>query len=202
MTVRNIYIDNGGVIVRTEDRFPRLRLAERLKVSPADLERIIFEELSSRRASIGEIPEQAHWQAVADILKVDRREVMSIAREFFSGDRVDQVLVATLRSLHQEHKIGLISNAWSGLRRWIKRQGYGDVFDCMIISAEVGVMKPEPFIYEMALDELDARPEESVFIDDMLPNVEAARKLGMHAIHFKEREKTLEELSLLLSDPR
>jgi putative hydrolase of the HAD superfamily len=173
-----------------------------LKVSPADLERIIFEELSSRRASIGEIPEQAHWQAVADILKVDRREVMSIAREFFSGDRVDQVLVATLRSLHQEHKIGLISNAWSGLRRWIKRQGYGDVFDCMIISAEVGVMKPEPFIYEMALDELDARPEESVFIDDMLPNVEAARKLGMHAIHFKEREKTLEELSLLLSDPR
>ncbi len=202
MTVRNIYIDNGGVIVRTEDRLPRLRLAERLKVSPADLERIFFEEDSSRKASIGEIPEQAHWHAVADALKVDRREVKSIAREFFSGDRVDQVLVAALRSLRPAHKIGLISNAWSGLRQWIKRRGYGDVFDSIIISAEVGVMKPEPYIYQMALEELDARPEESVFIDDMLPNVEAARKLGMQAIHFKERERTLEELNLLMREHR
>ena len=202
MSVRNIFIDFGGVIMRTEDQGPRRRQAERLGMTYHDLENIFFESESSLRATTGEIPEEAHWQTVAKTLGVSRAEADQIIVEFFSGDRLDNALLDLLRSLRPEHKVGLISNAWSGLRALITREKFDDVFDEMIISAEVGLMKPDPRIYRLALEKLKARPEESVFLDDVLVNVEAARSTGMNAIQFTQPERALEELKQLLSNHR
>ncbi len=202
MTIRNVFIDFGGVIMRTEDKGPRARQAERLGMTTRDLEKIVFESESSQRASTGEIPEESHWQAVAEALGVSRQEAGEITAEFFSGDRADTILLDFLRSLHPERKVGLISNAWSGLRTFIAGQKFDDVFDEMIISAEVGLMKPDPRIYRLALEKLGALPEESVFLDDVLVNVEAARSVGMSGIHFTQPEKALEELKQLLSNHR
>jgi putative hydrolase of the HAD superfamily len=198
MTIRTVFIDFGGVIMRTEDKGPRARQAERLGMTSRDLEKIVFESESSLRASAGEILEEAHWQAVARVLGVSRPEANKIIDEFFSGDRADAALLDFLRSLRPERKVGLISNAWSGLRAFITSQKFEEVFDEMIISAEVGVGKPDPRIYRLALKKLGAQPDESVFLDDVLVNVEAARSVGMSAIHFTQPEKALEELKQLL----
>ena len=200
MRVRAVLVDFGGVIMRTEDNGPRSRLAERLGMTSRDLEKIVFESDSSIRASLGEIPEEGHWQAVAKALGVSREEGEKIIAEFFSGDRTDGVLLDFLRSLRPERKVGLISNAWSGLRAVITSLNFEDVFDEMIISAEVGLMKPDPRIYHLALEKLGVQPGESVFLDDMLVNVEAARSVGMSAIQFTQPEKTLEELKQFLID--
>jgi epoxide hydrolase-like predicted phosphatase len=202
MTIQNIYIDFGGVLVRTDDKGPRTRQAELLGMTSRDLEKIVFETETSKRASTGEIPEEAHWQAVADALHMSRAESQKITDEFFAGDRVDQTWTNFLRGLRPERKVCLISNAWSGLRAYITRQGFVDIFDAMVISAEVGIMKPDPRIYHLALEELRARPDESVFIDDMLVNVEAARTVGMAGIHFTQPEQALEELKHLLNNHR
>jgi epoxide hydrolase-like predicted phosphatase len=202
MSIRAVFIDFGGVIVRTEDKGPRTRLAERLGMTTRDLEKIFFESESSQRASSGEIPEEAHWQAVAEVLGVSRPEGDRITAEFFSGDRADAALLDFLRSLRPGRKVGLISNAWSGLRAFIASQKFDDVFDEMIISAEVGLMKPDPHIYRLALKKLEAQPEESVFLDDVLVNVEAARSIGMSAIQFTQPEKALEELKQILNNHR
>jgi epoxide hydrolase-like predicted phosphatase len=202
MTIRAVFIDFGGVIMRTEDNGPRTRQAERLGMTSRDLEKIIFESESSQRASKGEIQEEAHWQAVAGALGVSRQEADKIFPEFFSGDRADAALLDFLRSLRPERKVGLISNAWSGLRTSITRQKFDDVFDEMIISAEVGLIKPDPHIYYLALERLGTPPEESVFVDDILVNVEAARAVGMSAIHFTRPEILLEELKHLLQNHR
>jgi putative hydrolase of the HAD superfamily len=135
---------------------------------------------------------------VAKTLGVSRLEADRIIPEFFAGDQTDITLLDFLRSLRPGHKVGLISNAWSGLRTFITAQEFADVFDEMIISAEVGLMKPDPRIYLTALEKLGARPEESVFLDDVLVNVEAARAVGMLAIQFTQPEKSLEELKQLL----
>ena len=198
MTITNVFIDFGGVIVRTEDKGPRTRLAERLGISYRDLEKIFFESESSQRASTGEIPEDAHWQAVASVLGLSIPKSKKVIDEFFSGDQADAALLDYLRSLRPQRKVALISNAWSGLRDFITRQKFDDVFDKMIISAEVGVMKPDPRIYRLALESLGAAPAESVFVDDVIVNVEAARSVGMSAIHFTKPEKALEELKLLM----
>ncbi len=199
MTLRNIFIDFGGVLVRTEDKGPRARAAERLGMTSSDLEKVIFASESSLRASTGEIPEEAHWQAVAETLRLPRPEVDKVTAEFFAGDRADQALLDFLRGLRPERKVCLISNAWSGLRAFITQEGFADVFDYMVISAEIGLMKPDCRIYRLALEELGAKPEESVFIDDMLVNVEAARAVGMAGIHFTQPESALEELKQMLN---
>lgn len=202
MTTRNIFIDFGGVIVRTEDKGPRTRQAERLGMTYRDLEKIIFESESSQRASTGEIPEEAHWQAVAEALRLPHTEADKVTAEFFGGDRADQALLGYLRGLRPERQVCLVSNAWSGLRAWITKQGFADAFDHMVISAEVGVMKPDPRIFRLALEELTAKAEESVFLDDVLVNVEAARTVGMAGIHFTQPDKALDELKQLLSNHR
>jgi epoxide hydrolase-like predicted phosphatase len=202
MTIKNLFIDFGGVIVRTEDRLPRNRAAEKLSMTTRELEKIIFESESSLRASQGEIPEEAHWQSVAEALRLNRSKADEITTEFFAGDRVDEMLVAYLREQRQDHKVALISNAWSGLRAFITRKGFVDVFDHMIISAEVGIMKPDPRIYQLALEELEAKADESVFIDDVLVNVDSARSIGMLGIQFNQPKQVLSELKNLLNNHR
>ncbi len=200
MKVRAVFVDFGGVIMRTEDKGPRHRQAERLGMTSRDLEKIVFESDSSLRASTGKIPEEAHWQAVSKALGVSREEGEKIITEFFSGDRVDVTLLDFLRSLRPDRKVGLISNAWSGLRKVITTNNFANVFDELVISAEVGLLKPDPRIYHLALERLGVRPEESVFLDDMLVNVEAARSVGMSAIQFTQQDSSLEELKHFLID--
>ena len=199
MTIRNIFIDLGGVLVRTDDRGPRDRQAHALGLTSRELEKIVFEAQTAYDASIGAITEQAHFESVAKALGIDQATAGRVTAEFFAGDRVDLSLLDFLRSQRPGHKICLISNAWSGLRAFITRQSFDDVFDKMVISAEVGMIKPDPRIYQIALQLLAARPEESVFVDDVLVNVEAARALGMHGIQFTQPERTLEELKQLLN---
>jgi epoxide hydrolase-like predicted phosphatase len=200
MTIRAIFIDFGGVIVRTEDKEPRRRQAEKLGKTSRDLEKIIFESVSAQRASTGEITEDDHWNAVAETLGLSREESDKITAEFFAGDRADYALLNFLRSTRPERKICLISNAWSGLRAFISGQKFDDVFDAMVISAEVGVIKPDPQIYQMALAKLEAQPLESVFIDDVPLNVAAARAVGMTGIEFTQPAKALEELKQILNN--
>ncbi len=202
MSIRAVFVDFGGVIMRTEDAGPRVRLAERLGMPIRDLYKLFFESDSSVQASSGEITEEAHWQAVTEALGVSRPEADKIIEEFFSGDRPDTVLLDYLRSLRPGRKVGLISNAWSGLRALMVREKMDNAFDEMIISAEVGFVKPDPRIYRLALEKFGTQPEESVFVDDVLANVEAARSLGMSAIHFIQPETALDELKQLLTNHR
>jgi putative hydrolase of the HAD superfamily len=105
-----------------------------------------------------------------------------------------------MRSLRGRFKVGLISNAFSGLRPWIVEKKFADVFDAMIISAEVGIMKPDARIYRIALEKLGVDASESVFLDDFSENVEGAQAVGMQAIHFTQPDQALEELKQLLSN--
>jgi 2-haloacid dehalogenase len=54
-------------------------------------------------------------------------------------------------------------------------------FRDIVVSGEVKMLKPDPAIYYLALDRFGLRPEDALFIDDRLINVEGARAVGMHA---------------------
>jgi putative hydrolase of the HAD superfamily len=71
---------------------------------------------------------------------------------------------------------------------WIQR------FDVRVWSYQLGIVKPDPAIYRFTLTELGTLPEETLFIDDKLPNVEAARALGIQAIEYSSVERLREEL--------
>jgi len=163
-----------------------------------DIEKVVFGSSSAARASVGQITEEEHWHSVMKALKRSASEYERIRDEFFGGDIVDRELLEFMRSLKPKYKVGLISNAWSGLRAYIEREKFADVFDAIIVSAEVGVAKPSAKIYQIALEQLQVKPKEAVFVDDFIENIEACEKLGMKGIHFKDPESALRQLKAIL----
>lgn len=199
--IRAVFFDLGGVIVRTEDKGPRTRLAERLGLTYEGLARVVFEgggDHSGARATIGQISEQEHWRNVVRSLGLPDDQLEQVRDDFFAGDVVDVSLLDFLRSLHPGRKTGLISNAWSGLRAWLEANGHADAFDVLTISAEAGVAKPAPGIFERALEAAGVQAAEAAFLDDFPENVEASRALGMQAIQFRSAEQALGDLRRLL----
>ena len=200
MNIRAVFWDLGGVLVRTEDHTTRENLAIRLGMSLTELENLVFAGDSGNRAQLGETNAEQHWQSLGSNLGLSIEEMIVFQRDFWGGDQLDTALIEYIRALHTRHKIGLISNAFSDLRHIITNVwNIEDTFDDMTISSEVGIMKPDPRIFQMALERLDVHPQESIFIDDFPHNVDGAQNINMHAIHFQTRDQTLSELEILLT---
>ena len=70
-------------------------------------------------------------------------------------------------------------------------------FDALVWSFQHQMAKPDPAIYRLVLEKLNVRPEESLFLDDKLVNIEAAQALGMHAIQFSTVDKLRADLVAL-----
>ncbi|MGA7195433.1 MAG: HAD family phosphatase [Anaerolineales bacterium] len=199
MTLRAIFFDLGGVIVRTEYQAPRERLAERLNMTYEEISKVVFESETARKASIGEMSVDEHWLAVTRKLRLPASEVESIRTEFFAGDVIDRDLLNFIRSLRPRYKTGIISNAWGDLREYIVKNQFKDAFDTIIISAEIKMMKPQPEVYQLALKQAQVEAREAAFVDDMPQNVEAAKALGMHGIVFRDPAQVKENLNTLMN---
>jgi len=198
MTIKAVYFDLGGVIVRTGDKTSRATLAAEFGMTYPEIDQFVFGSETAMLASVGRLSENEHWLDVTRRLKRPESDMARIRAAFFRGDSIDQNIVMFLRSIRKTHKTGLISNAWDGLRAWITSQGFDDVFETMTISAEVGLAKPDARIYQFALDKLGVTGDEAIFVDDVDVNISACQALGMHGVLFRSPEQALAEVKQLL----
>jgi glucose-1-phosphatase len=199
MTISAVIFDFGGVLVRTEDQTPRMRLAEKLGIHPGELYRVVFDSETAIQATLGQISTEDHLKSVQTSLNLDPQAVSASMEAFWAGDILDEQLIAFIRSLKPRFKTGLLSNAWDELRgRLVDTWKIDTAFDDIVISSEVGIAKPDPAIYSLAAERLGVRPEQAVFVDDMPENVETARAAGLEAVRFIYREQTIAELQALL----
>ena len=200
MPIRAVIFDLGGVLVRTEDRQPRAELAERLGMSYDQLSGLIFDNESARQATLGQLPTASHWEAVRQALHLSEEEFAQARQDFWAGDALDSVLIENIRNLRPRYRTALLSNAWDNLRRILEQDWrILDALDQVIISAEVGLAKPDARIYRLAVERLGVAPGEAVFIDDFPANLEGARAAGLRALYFHSREQALAELEQLLA---
>lgn len=187
--------------MRMVDDRPRIELARKLGVPLARLDELVFYSETAQKASMGKIKVKMHWQAVGDALGIPLEEMPAFLEQYWSADDVNWRLLDFIRDLHPHYKVGLLSNAWDDLRQTMHdRWGMDSLFDEMIISAEVGIVKPDPRIFHLAAQRLGVSPGEMVFIDDMLINVEAARVEGLAAILFTDTDCTLAALQDVLNE--
>ncbi len=201
MSVRAVFFDFGGVILRTEYQAPRQKLAERFNMDYDDIDKAVFASESSKRASLGEITEAAHWLEIMKRFKLPASESQAFQDAFFGGDIIDHGLIQFIRELRgKKIHTGLISNAWSGLRGYITKEKVSDAFDSITISSEVGAVKPQSKIYKHALELAKVNAEEAVFVDDFAVNIEACEKLGMKGVLFKDPEKGIRDLQRFLKE--
>jgi len=92
----------------------------------------------------------------------------------------------------------LLSNESRELMAYrIPKFGLGPLFDAFLVSAYIGLRKPEPAFFTRALEISQRRPEQCVFIDDREENVAAAQKLGIHSIRLESPQQGIAELGKL-----
>jgi epoxide hydrolase-like predicted phosphatase len=194
-----VIFDMGGVLLRTENNTPRQALAERFGTTREELEEFVFAGPTSLQSEVGVLSDADHWRAVLKRYGQDHLDVKDVYREFFNGDGLNQELLNYAYALKPVYRIALLSNAWTNTRENLKDTfDFIDCFEISIFSAEVGVRKPDPAIFEIMLERLGVKASEAIFIDDMEINASAARSLGMEAIHFTSTEETIGQLNRLL----
>jgi epoxide hydrolase-like predicted phosphatase len=183
--LKAVIFDVGGVLVRTLDRGPREAWEEQLGLAHGEADSIVFDGKMGTKAQLGEISDEELWMWVGRHLDLSPRRLAEFRRDFWAGDVLDDTLVEFIRSLRRRYQTAIISNATDAMRpNLTERYPIIDAFDLVVISAEEKVMKPDPEIYKRTLHLLGRSPAETIFIDDSAPNVEAARNLGMSAVHF------------------
>jgi putative hydrolase of the HAD superfamily len=119
------------------------------------------------------------WKALG--LKADKDRTRAIAADFLDGmkwyiERNRQLLV----SLKGRYDLGIVSNFYGNLDRVFEDLGIRALFPCIIDSSCEGVLKPDPRIFQAALDRMGIRPDEAVFVgDNPGRDMEGAKGVGM-----------------------
>ena len=183
--IRALIFDYGGVLMRTADPTPRRELERKLGLSPGETLRLVFENPRWDDAQVGQIDSDTFWAGVGRELGLSADELATFRARFWAGDRLDDELVALIRTLREEgYRTALLSNAPAELRSYLGELGIIDAFDVIVISAEERMAKPDRAIYDLALERLGVEAYEAIFVDDLRVNVAAARKVSLHATRF------------------
>lgn len=147
-----------------------------------------------RGLETGELSEPEFEAEFGRRLGLDDSE--NLIDSLFEGMEPLDVMVTAVRDLRVAGlKTGLISNSWS--TGHYDRELLALLFDCALISGELGMHKPQPEIYRLAAKRLEVEPRACVFVDDVRENCEGAEAVGMTAIRHREAPETIAKLTAL-----
>jgi putative hydrolase of the HAD superfamily len=92
--------------------------------------------------------------------------------------------LSTLKILYDKYKLGIISDNWPSLRRTLKSGGVDNYFSTITISSYFGTFKssPDTPMFDHALEQMKLPPEQTVFIDDGVENLDGAAKCGIQPV--------------------
>jgi epoxide hydrolase-like predicted phosphatase len=88
-------------------------------------------------------------------------------------------------------KLGAVTNNWQSMRN----ESIASHFDVFVESCVEGVRKPDRAIFQRALDRLEAKPESTLVLDDIGPNLKTAREMGMETFKVTSEAALLERLA-------
>jgi epoxide hydrolase-like predicted phosphatase len=124
-------------------------------------------------------------------------EASDLIDSMFRGMQPDQLMVGAVRDARVAGmRTGLVSNSWSTSH--YDRKLLAELFDAVVISAEVGLHKPQPEIYVLAAERVGLPPARCVFVDDLRENCAGAEALGMTAILHRDSADTIARMQELL----
>jgi epoxide hydrolase-like predicted phosphatase len=202
--VRAVIFDWGGVMEALPDEAHFAEWEQRLALEPDTLREILWGEVW-QQLSVGAINNDDYVQHIADRLDLpDAGAAGRFVEEFYAGDRFNPEVATAAWALRDHYKIALLTNASPGQDDLIRERFGLDVyseFDLYVNSAYVGLRKPDPAIFHLTLDQLGVAPQQAIFVDDSLRNVDSARELGIHTIQFVNPVTSLAELEALLGHP-
>lgn len=137
--------------------------------------------------NLGKISEDEFLQATSKLFNV---ELTSRHRYLLDADHLNHELIELVKKLKKKFKIGLITNTGKEyMDEFLFKPELDKLFDCLVISHAEGMKKPDPKIYQLAVDRLKLKPEEILYLDDHPDRISPAAALGMPVLLY-EGEKT------------
>lgn len=138
----------------------------------------------------------AFWQTIGDLMGVAPEYVF----EQYSSLPVNNELAAYIKELKSTHKIVLLSNAErTQVIPQLEKNNLSQLFDEIIISSDLGFIKPDVRIFATAADRLGVQTHECVMIDDNPDNITGAKAAGLAALLFTDNAKLKSDLGALLT---
>jgi epoxide hydrolase-like predicted phosphatase len=148
-----------------------------------------------RELETGRIEEHEFERRFAERLGLE--DATDLIDSMFRGMKPSEPMVAAVRAARDSGiRTGLVSNSWSTSH--YDRALLAELFDAVVISAEVGLHKPQPEIYLLASKRVGVEPEQCVFVDDLRENCAAAEAVGMTAILHRDVAVSVARLEELL----
>lgn len=197
MALRAVIFDFGMVLTGIPDQQAHHAMVQLTGLTPERFEELYW---ADRHAyDEGKLTGITFWQKFGqdsglNLSQVDLDQLNQLDVRMWTSQ--DPVMVAWHRQLKERgFKTAVLSNMGDSVRENIDRefQWLRD-FDVLVWSYELGIAKPDPAIYRHTLERLNVAPEEALFLDDKLVNVEAAQALGMNALVFTTPAKLVEQL--------
>jgi putative hydrolase of the HAD superfamily len=198
-TVRNVVMDLGGVMLEWNPdhlltRFepdPVLRGQLRASIFGHDWQ--LFDR--------GRVTEAELLVRLVRCTGQTRELLVEIVEAVRESLREKPETVTLVRALQQRgFDIYCLSNMPGPIYEHLRRRhAFWDVFRGIVVSGEIQLMKPEPEIYRHLLERFGLQPAESVFIDDLQANVDAAKGVGLHAIRFQNASQCQQDFDELLN---
>ncbi len=153
----------------------------------------------NRAFNAGIISDKEYYSGVAEITGREPKVLYHTEGEVLKNER----LLDYIRDLRQwGFRIGLLSNVAND---WVTKEFLTTdeqaLFDEMIMSYQVGLVKPDPRMFMLACERLRVGPHEAVLIDDVERYCNAARDEGLQAIHYQGLDSLKAELEPLLTNP-
>jgi putative hydrolase of the HAD superfamily len=191
-----LLVDFGGVL--TTDIWSSFgAFCERRGLDSAAAKRLFREQPEAlaelRRLETGETDPADFEQRFAALLGT---EPEGLVEGLFAGLAPQQEMVTAVGRARQAGiPTGLVSNSWVMDHYTDEIRG---MFDAVVISAEVGLHKPQPEIFRLAAQRVGAAPQSCVFVDDLRENCEGAEAVGMTAVLHRDPAQTIARLEHLL----
>jgi putative hydrolase of the HAD superfamily len=152
----------------------------------------------------GEITEVAFLEVLTNHLEPllgHRPEMHRFKEIYFEALEPNPAMIDLMRALKDEgYRMAMLTNnvrEWEPL--WRAMLPVDEIFETVVDSGFVGCRKPESRIYELTLERIDQPAGTCLFIDDVLVNIEGARKAGLHAVHFQDNAQAIPEIRAALA---
>ena len=115
---------------------------------------------------------------------------------------IDTALVAYAQELKADgYRIACLSN---GSHEWtlqvINDNGLRDLFEEIVLSGDLGIVKPSPEIYTYTFDKLGLKPSQAIFVDDRKANTDAAEACGIRSLVFSDTPTFIKELKVFIKE--
>ena len=196
-SLETVIFDLGNVLLPLDWGIARKRMCDRTGCSRRELETFIVNTPFLEQLELGQLTAKQFFEIIARELRFTgtQAEFEQIWSDIFT---IDDAMIDLTQKLKGSYRRFILSNTSPQHIEFVfARYPVLRDFDGHILSYEVGLLKPDRRIYELALHRFGIAVERAVFIDDLPANIAGAREVGLAAIQHKSFKKTCRELTRL-----